>query len=73
MRATTTSDWRTNVAQGGSAEPVVPRPEEKRLALEGGERLGVPVAGVDLLPGPDGELVRPGGQRRAGLAGPRRR
>jgi ribosomal protein S6--L-glutamate ligase len=54
MRRSNKSDWRTNVAQGGTAEPIVPGPEEAHLALEATERLGVLVAGVDLLPAPDG-------------------
>ncbi len=54
MRRSNKDDWRTNVAQGGKAEPTVPGPEEVHLALEATERLGVLVAGVDLLPAPDG-------------------
>lgn len=54
MKRSKLGDWRTNVAQGGTAEPFVPGPEEARLALEATERLGVLVAGVDLLPAPDG-------------------
>jgi RimK family alpha-L-glutamate ligase len=48
-------DWRTNVAQGGSAEPIRLGPEEERLALRAAAVLGAAVAGVDLLPGPGGE------------------
>jgi len=55
MKRTARGDWRTNVAQGGSAERVSPTPEESRIALKAAAALGVPVAGVDLLPGPDGE------------------
>ncbi len=47
--------WRTNVAQGGKAEPARPGREEEALALRAAEALGAAVAGVDLLPGPDGE------------------
>jgi RimK family alpha-L-glutamate ligase len=54
MRRRAHGDWRTNVAQGGKAEPITPGPEEIRLALEAAEVLGVLVAGVDLLLGPDG-------------------
>ncbi len=57
MRRHARGDWRTNVAQGGRAEPVRVGPEEARLALEAARALGTPVAGVDLLPGPDGGLV----------------
>jgi ribosomal protein S6--L-glutamate ligase len=54
MRRVAHGDWRTNVAQGGKAEAIAPGPEEMRLALEAVEVLGVLVAGVDLLMGPDG-------------------
>ena len=46
--------------------------EEERLALAPPQPSGAAVRGVDLLPGPDGRVVRPGGQRRTRLvrAGP---
>jgi RimK family alpha-L-glutamate ligase len=56
MRRVAGNDWRTNVAQGGTAERVTLSVEEERLALRAAEAVGCPVAGVDLLPGPDGEL-----------------
>jgi RimK family alpha-L-glutamate ligase len=56
MRRVAGSDWRTNVAQGGTAERVTLSVEEERLALRAAEAVGCPVAGVDLLPGPNGEL-----------------
>jgi ribosomal protein S6--L-glutamate ligase len=49
-------DWRTNVAQGGRAEPYRLSGAEEDLALRAAAAVGAPVAGVDLLPGPDGEL-----------------
>ncbi len=55
MRRRSRGDWRTNVAQGGSAEPTRLGPEEERLALRAAAALGAPLAGVDLLPGPGGE------------------
>lgn len=54
MRRRANGDWRTNVAQGGTAEAVTPGPDEVRLALQAADVLGVLVAGVDLLPAPDG-------------------
>jgi RimK family alpha-L-glutamate ligase len=48
--------WRTNVAQGGRGEAVSVTAEEERLALAAAAAVGTAVAGVDLLPGPDGEL-----------------
>jgi ribosomal protein S6--L-glutamate ligase len=54
MRRRSKGDWRTNVAQGGSAETVQLAPAEEELALRAAAALGAPVAGVDLLPGPEG-------------------
>lgn len=56
MRRVAGGDWRTNVAQGGTAERVSLSVEEERLAVCAAEAVGCPVAGVDLLPGPGGEL-----------------
>ena len=50
-------DWRTNVAQGGTAEAVIPGDAEVALALRAATLLGVEAAGVDLLPGPSGEWL----------------
>jgi ribosomal protein S6--L-glutamate ligase len=55
MRRHSKSDWRTNVAQGGTGEVVRVGAEEERLALRAAAAVGAFVAGVDLLPGPDGE------------------
>ncbi len=55
MRRRSRSDWRTNVAQGGVGEPACIGAEEERLALRAAVALRTPAAGVDLLPGPDGE------------------
>ena len=56
MRRTAGNDWRTNVAQGGTAERITLSAEEEHLALRAAEAVGCPVAGVDVLPGPGGEL-----------------
>jgi ribosomal protein S6--L-glutamate ligase len=55
MRRRANGGWRTNVAQGGSAEGVRLAPDEEHLALRAAAALGAAVAGVDLLPGPGGE------------------
>ncbi|HKB03524.1 MAG TPA: RimK family alpha-L-glutamate ligase, partial [Gemmataceae bacterium] len=55
MRRTAGDDWRTNVAQGATAEPVTLTPEQEALALRASEAVGTVAAGVDLLPGPGGE------------------
>lgn len=56
MKRTARGDWRTNVAQGGSAERVELAATERELAVRAAAVVGAPVCGVDLLPGPDGEL-----------------
>jgi ribosomal protein S6--L-glutamate ligase len=56
MRRSSSTDWRTNVAQGGATERVKLSPQEAKLAVAAAEAVGCPLAGVDLLPGPRGEL-----------------
>jgi ribosomal protein S6--L-glutamate ligase len=55
MQRTAGADWRTNVAQGGSAEQVKLTADDEQLALRAADAVGCPVAGVDILPGPGGE------------------
>jgi ribosomal protein S6--L-glutamate ligase len=55
MRRRSNGDWRTNVAQGGSAEVARVGAVEEELALRATAAVGAAVAGVDLLPGPNGE------------------
>jgi ribosomal protein S6--L-glutamate ligase len=55
MRRRSTSDWRTNVAQGAVAERAEPTAAETELAIQAANAVGCPIAGVDLLPGPGGE------------------
>jgi ribosomal protein S6--L-glutamate ligase len=50
-------DWRTNVAQGGRAERYPLGDAERELALAAARAVGCPIAGVDLLLGPNGWLV----------------
>jgi ribosomal protein S6--L-glutamate ligase len=54
MRRYSRGGWRTNVAQGGSAQSAAIGGEEEQLALEAAAAVGAPLAGVDLLPGSDG-------------------
>lgn len=54
MRRHARNGWRTNVAQGGRAEAVRPSADETRLAVGAAAACGADAAGVDLLPGPDG-------------------
>jgi RimK family alpha-L-glutamate ligase len=55
IRRTANSDWRTNVAQGATAEPVRLESAQAELAVRAASAVGAVAAGVDLLPGPDGE------------------
>ena len=56
MRRRSRGDWRTNVALGGTAERVELSDTEVSLAVRAAAAVGCPIAGVDLLPGPDGKL-----------------
>lgn len=55
MRRYSNGCWRTNVAQGGRGEVAQLSADEERLALRAADALGAAMAGVDLLPGPQGE------------------
>ncbi|HEY1859990.1 MAG TPA: RimK family alpha-L-glutamate ligase, partial [Gemmataceae bacterium] len=54
MRRCANGDWRTNVAQGGRAEPTHLTADLEKLALQAVKAVGAVAAGVDLLPGTDG-------------------
>jgi RimK family alpha-L-glutamate ligase len=55
MRRTANGDWRTNVAQGATAEPARLELAQAELAVRAASAVGAVAAGVDLLPGTDGE------------------
>jgi ribosomal protein S6--L-glutamate ligase len=55
MKRFASNGWRTNVAQGGTTEPVTVETDHADLALRAAAVCGVIAAGVDLLQGPDGE------------------
>jgi ribosomal protein S6--L-glutamate ligase len=55
MRRRARHGWRTNVAQGARAEAFLLGQREEELALRAARALGAVAAGVDLLPGPNGE------------------
>jgi len=55
MKRTARGDWRTNVAQGATAEAVTVTPVQQVLAVTAARAVGAVAAGVDLLPGPAGE------------------
>jgi ribosomal protein S6--L-glutamate ligase len=56
MRRYATDGWRTNVAQGGRAEICRLSSREEEAALRAANSVEAIMAGIDLLPGPDGRL-----------------
>lgn len=56
MRRRNGLDWRTNISLGGRAEPHSLSDAELDMALQAAVAVGAPLAGVDLLPGTDGQL-----------------
>lgn len=56
VRRSNPLDWRTNVSRGARAEKVELDPQWADLARRAAAAIGAPVAGVDLLPAPDGRL-----------------
>jgi ribosomal protein S6--L-glutamate ligase len=56
MRRRNPLDWRTNVSRGATTEAFEPSPDLCELALRAAHSIGASIAGVDLLPGRDGEL-----------------
>jgi ribosomal protein S6--L-glutamate ligase len=56
MKRVADGHWRTNVAQGGKAEPAAINREVEELALRAAAAVEAPLAGIDLLPAPDGEM-----------------
>lgn len=49
-------DWRTNLSQGGIAEPLEPTREMVAMARAAVDAIGAPIAGIDLLPSRTGRL-----------------
>ncbi|RLS33335.1 MAG: RimK family alpha-L-glutamate ligase [Planctomycetota bacterium] len=57
IRRSSTTDWRTNLARGGTAEPFAPPADWISLARRAAGVLEVEVAGVDILPASDGRVL----------------
>ena len=56
MRRCNPNDWRTNISRGATAEPLEVTAELAEIAHRAARAVGAEIAGVDLLPGRDGEL-----------------
>jgi ribosomal protein S6--L-glutamate ligase len=57
IRRRSATDWRTNLARGGTGEPFSPPQDWLDLARRTATLLGVEIAGVDLVAGPSGEPI----------------
>ena len=57
QRISADGEWRTNVALGGARRPVEPPEDACALARAAAAAIGADLAGVDLLPRPDGGFV----------------
>jgi RimK family alpha-L-glutamate ligase len=56
MRRINPADWRTNVSRGAQTAPLAVSSELEDTARRAAAAIGAPLAGVDLLPGRDGQL-----------------
>lgn len=56
MRRVNPNDWRTNISLGGQAEPMTVTDDLAEQAIHAARAVGALVAGVDFLPGCDGQL-----------------
>jgi len=57
MRRRNPHDWRTNCSRGAAAEPLEVTPQLADMAHRAAAAVGASIAGVDLLPMPDGRLA----------------
>lgn len=56
-RVAAPGEWRTNVALGAARHPLQPQRHECALAVAAAAAAGTQLAGVDLIPQPDGSLA----------------
>lgn len=57
MRRVSERSWKKNIAQGARPEPYELTPELVELATRAAEAVQCEVAGVDILPGPEGPVI----------------
>jgi len=57
MRRVSERSWKKNIAQGARPEPHELTPELAELAVRAAEAVKCEVAGVDILPGPEGPII----------------
>ena len=55
MQRSNQADWRTNVSRGAVTEPLEVCADLADMAHRAADAIGAPLAGVDILPGRDGE------------------
>jgi ribosomal protein S6--L-glutamate ligase len=56
MKRCNADDWRTNISQGASAQPVELEDRQRTIALHAAQAVGAPIAGVDLLQSTTGQI-----------------
>jgi len=56
IRRRSSTDWRTNISRGAIAESFAPSAELQTMARTAAAAVGAEIAGVDLLPGRDGQI-----------------
>jgi ribosomal protein S6--L-glutamate ligase len=49
-------DWRTNISRGAIAEAIEPNASLGEMARRAATGVGAPLAGIDVLPGKDGQM-----------------
>lgn len=56
MRRHNAEDWRTNISRGAKGEAFTPDADLQKLAITAARAVGAEIAGIDFLPGQDGQL-----------------